>query len=180
MHATAHSTPKRSRESLFALSKRWMGWWGWWLSLNYFLATDDVDALWQWLELLLAFAYHHTLLVLRNDTIEVSTLVGCLLRDITSMYYSRLQSYGEFSNNSLSAIFPLFPFVSLCFIGVIKSTKISFILQPKRANYGMMTQAKDTSYYRWLAPKMQRRNETYSWQFVVMTNYCQYNRLQEL
>jgi len=104
----------------------------------------------------------HTLPISRVDTIEVSTLLGCLLRDITSMYYSRLQSYGEFSNNSLSAIFTLFPCVSLCFIGVIKSTKISFILQPKRANYGMTTQAKDTSYYRWLAPKMQRRNETYS------------------
>jgi len=55
----------------------------------------------------------------RNDTIEVSTLVGCLLRDITSMYYSRLQSYGEFSNNSLSMIFTLFPRISLHFIGVI-------------------------------------------------------------
>lgn len=33
------------------------------LSLNYFLATDDVDALWQRLELLLAFAYHYTLQV---------------------------------------------------------------------------------------------------------------------
>ena len=50
-----------------------------------------------------------------NDTIEVSTLWGCLLRDITSMYYSRLQSYSEFSNISLSTTFTLFPFISLYF-----------------------------------------------------------------
>jgi hypothetical protein len=104
----------------------------------------------------------HTLPISRVDTIEVSTLVGCLLRAITSMYYSRLQSYGRFSNISLSAIFTLFPRISLHFIAVIKSAEISFILQSERANNGMMIQVKDTSYYRWLAPKMQRRNETYS------------------
>ncbi|WP_159105339.1 hypothetical protein [Prevotella disiens] len=59
----------------------------------------------------------HTLPISRNDTIEVSTLVGCLLRDFTSMYYSRLQSYGEFSNISLSVVFTLFPRISLHFIG---------------------------------------------------------------
>jgi len=59
----------------------------------------------------------HTLPISRVDTIEVSTLLGCLLRDITSMYYSRLQSYGEFSNISLSMIFTLFPFISLYFTG---------------------------------------------------------------
>jgi len=31
------------------------------------------------------------------------------------MYYARLQSYGGFSNNSLSMIFTLFPFISLHF-----------------------------------------------------------------
>ena len=61
----------------------------------------------------------HTLPISRNDTIEVSTLVGCLLRDFSSMYYSRLQSYGEFSNISLSMVFTLFPRISLHFIGVI-------------------------------------------------------------
>jgi len=35
------------------------------------------------------------------------------------MYYSRLQSYGEFSNISLSMVFTLFPRISLHFIGVI-------------------------------------------------------------
>ncbi|WP_231728282.1 hypothetical protein, partial [Prevotella corporis] len=104
----------------------------------------------------------HTLPISRVDTIEVSTLVGCLLRDVTSMYYSRLQSYGRFSNISLSAIFTLFPRISLHFIAVIKSAEISFILQSERANNGMMIQVKDTSYYRWLTLKMIRRNETYS------------------
>ena len=61
----------------------------------------------------------HTLPISRTDTFEVSTLVGCLLRDITSMYYSRLQSYSGFSNISLSVIFTLFPRISLHFIGVI-------------------------------------------------------------
>jgi len=103
----------------------------------------------------------HTLPISRVDTIEVSTLLGCLLRDITSMYYSRLQSYGGFSNISLSEIFTLFPRISLHFIAVIKSAEISFILQSERANNGMITQAKDISYYRWLTPKMTRRNETY-------------------
>jgi len=104
----------------------------------------------------------HTLPISRVDTIEVSTLVGCLLRDVTSMYYSRLQSYGRFSNISLSEIFTLFPRISLHFIAVIKSAEISFILQSERANNGMITQAKDISYYRLLAPKMTRRNNTYS------------------
>jgi len=104
----------------------------------------------------------HTLPISRVDTIEVSTLLGCLLRDVTSMYYSRLQSYGRFSNISLSEIFTLFPRISLHFIAVIKSAEISFILQSERANNGMMIQVKDTSYYRWLTPKMTRTNETYS------------------
>ena len=59
----------------------------------------------------------HTLPISRVDTIEVSTLLGCLLRGVTSMYYSRLQSYGGISNNSLSITFTLFPFISLYFTG---------------------------------------------------------------
>ena len=39
------------------------------------------------------------------------------------MYYSRLQSYGGFSNNSLSEIFTLFPCISLHFIAVIKTAE---------------------------------------------------------
>jgi len=76
----------------------------------------------------------HTLPISRVDTIEVSTLLGCLLRDITSMYYSRLQSYGEFSNISLSMIFTLFPCISLYFTGIEKSIEKAFILQTERAD----------------------------------------------
>ena len=74
------------------------------------------------------------MLISRVDTIEVSTLMGCLLRDITSMCYSRLQSYGEVSNISLSAIFTLFPFISLYFTGIEISIEKAFILQTERAD----------------------------------------------
>ncbi len=46
MHATAHSTPKR-RENVAVPFEKMNGLMWMWLSLNYFLATDDVDALWQ-------------------------------------------------------------------------------------------------------------------------------------
>jgi len=45
------------------------------------------------------------------------------------MYYSRLQSYGGFSNISLSMIFTLFPCISLYFTGIEKSIEKAFILQ---------------------------------------------------
>ncbi len=59
----------------------------------------------------------HTLPISRTDAMEASTFFGYLLRDITSMYHSRLQSYGGFSNISLSMTFTLFPFISLYFTG---------------------------------------------------------------
>ena len=104
----------------------------------------------------------HTLPISRDDAIEASTFQGVRFGEISSMFSICLQSYGRFSNISLSAKFTLFPFISLHFIGVIKSSEISFILQSERANNGMMSQAKDISYYRLLAPKMIRRNNTYS------------------
>jgi len=77
----------------------------------------------------------HTLPISRVDTIEVSTLLGCLLRDVTSMYYSRLQSYGRFTNISLSMIFTLFPCISLYFYRIEISIEKAFILQIKRTEY---------------------------------------------
>ena len=51
------------------------------------------------------------------------------------MYYSRLQSYGEFSNISLSMIFTLFPCISLYFYRIEISIEKAFILQIKRIEY---------------------------------------------
>jgi len=76
----------------------------------------------------------HTLPISRNDTTEVSTLVGCLLRTIYLHILIRLQSYGGFLNISLSEIFTLFPFISLHFIGMEISIEKSFILQTERTN----------------------------------------------
>ena len=58
--------------------------------------------------------------------------MGCLLRDITSMFSIRLQSYGVFPNISLSMIFTLFPFISLYFYRMEISIEKAFILQIKR------------------------------------------------
>src|SRR3712207_1151866 len=60
--------------------------------------------------------------------------MGCLLRGVTSMFSIRLQSYGGFSNVSLSATFTLFPFISLCFTGMEISIEKAFILQTERAD----------------------------------------------
>ena len=51
------------------------------------------------------------------------------------MYYSRLQSYGEFSNISLSMMFTLFPCISLYFYRIEISIEKAFILQIKRTEY---------------------------------------------
>jgi len=50
------------------------------------------------------------------------------------MFPIRLQSYGRFSNISLSDTFPLFPFISLHFTGIEKSIKKAFILQTELAD----------------------------------------------
>ncbi|MGP1551061.1 MAG: hypothetical protein ACTTI4_10165, partial [Prevotella fusca] len=57
----------------------------------------------------------HTLPISRFDAIEASTFQGVRFREVSSTFSIRLQSYGGFSNNSLSMIFTLFPFISLHF-----------------------------------------------------------------
>ncbi|MDY5823346.1 MAG: hypothetical protein SPJ99_00615, partial [Candidatus Coprenecus sp.] len=57
----------------------------------------------------------HTLPISRDDANEASTCKGVSFGWFTSMFPIRLQSYGGFSNISLSAIFTLFPFISQYF-----------------------------------------------------------------
>ncbi|KXB74841.1 hypothetical protein HMPREF1860_01949 [Prevotella amnii] len=59
----------------------------------------------------------HTLPISRDDAIEVSTFQGVRFGEISSMFSICLQSYGRFSNISLSMIFTLFPCISLYFTG---------------------------------------------------------------
>jgi len=76
----------------------------------------------------------HALLVSRVDANEASTCKGVRFGEISSMFSIRLQSYGGFSNISLSVIFPLFPHVSLHFTSIEKSIEKAFILQIERAD----------------------------------------------
>jgi hypothetical protein len=70
----------------------------------------------------------------RVDANEASTCKGVRFGEISSMFSIRLQSYGRFPNISLSATFPLFPFISLHFTGIEKSIEKAFILQTERAD----------------------------------------------
>ncbi|KXA36513.1 hypothetical protein HMPREF3226_01866 [Prevotella corporis] len=51
------------------------------------------------------------------------------------MFFICLQSYGGFSNISLSTIFTLFPYLSLYFYDIEISIEKAFILQIKRTEY---------------------------------------------
>ncbi|ERJ72678.1 hypothetical protein HMPREF9148_02853 [Prevotella sp. F0091] len=68
----------------------------------------------------------------RVDTIEVSTCKGVCFEEYSFIYSICLQSYGRFSNISLSMIFTLFPFISLYFYRIEISIEKAFILQIKR------------------------------------------------
>jgi len=76
----------------------------------------------------------HTLPISRFDAIGSSTFQGVRFGEISSMFSIRLQSYGRFPNISLSAIFPLFPHISLHFTSIEKSIEKAFILQTERAD----------------------------------------------
>jgi len=74
----------------------------------------------------------HTLPISRDNAIEASTFQGVCFEEYTSISSICLQSYGRFSNISLSMIFTLFPFISLYFYRMEISIEKAFILQIKR------------------------------------------------
>jgi hypothetical protein len=75
------------------------------------------------------------------------------------MFPIRLQSYGGFSNISLSKIFTLFPFISLYFTGMEISIEKAFILQTERADNRSEVLSEERQDGRYLNRSIHRQTE---------------------